>query len=1152
MWMIFMRTVWVGILLGWFCLVATGEPAIHPSIFTPAEEFSLGTHGGIPFCADLDQNGKTEILWLQSPGLFHSAVFNKPPWNGRFTENEKEHFCLTATDSMGHVLWQVGHPWKGDRPFVTHSAERALDVGDIDSDGNLEVVVVRRNEILAIDAKTGQIENSVETEADNVQIVRIGKTGPEATDWTILAKNSESAYPPHEYANPVWYYDHQLNLIKRSDYLGAGHAPQALDIDDDGLDEFLIGFNLIDSDLSTVWTFEPVPQEEWDAAEMHVDDLVFGDVDGRKCVAYAASNTSYLVDASDGKLIWKRQGTHPQHCQIGRFHPDQSGKQVFVHNKRADLQLFSAAGEELWKMTPSENFPLGQSTASQKQLFHMFDPTLQLGGLGPRGTDLLVFSDRGWPYTIDGYGNRSVDFPHTMNVYQDWGDVPGRPDDYGYGYYTRTADFDGDGRSEVLINDRRFAWIYRVYPDTKMEVPRSDARTLHVDFENYTDGVVQALNAGVRWLGDPFSNRMEGTVEVTEGFAYSGERCAHIESNQPEEIARVRLQRRFDVPKVAGHTVAEMVFRPVREGSFEIKEMMVWDGRSLSGHPVGLRVLAHSNPNGKSYRLDLEHGPLNDGEDTGKVAGVVRELDSDKWIRIIQHRKQSEATVDLWVGPPGQESFVGAWPDLSANRDLERLEVGDTSEKDRIGSGFWDDIRVGGLLTSEIQLAPPEPPLRNVNRELPLVESPIIVNASRQLFVDDWVIESSEGLERRLHAIQKHPDNPLIVPDQPWEGQSVLLYGAVIRDPTSGRFRMWYLAWGKHIDQPTFICYAESDDGLTWIKPNLGLVDYQGSKDNNILMPGWSQTTVHYDPTDPDPSRRYKAMLRMNGTRAFFSPDGIQWDDMGVAIEQAYDGTSVHWDPVNKKWIAMVKIFRDGKRARGYAESEDFLNWSDTYYLLTVDENDRVGDQMYAMYMFHYETMYFGLLRMYHTDSDIVDIQLATSRNAKHWERAIRTPFIPTGSETDDWDFANNSVPSTPPVRVGDELWFYYSGRNTLHNVVPNDGAIGLGTLRLDGFVSMDGGEGGGELITKPLVLNGQSLYLNVDASEGEVGVEILREKGQAIDSFTLEESDSIGVDSVRHLVRWRKASSLEGLRNREIRLRFRLRNAKIYAFWME
>ena len=1125
-----------------------------PVSFRLSSEVSLDGYGGIPFVVDLDGDGSADILWLQAPGMFHSKVFDRPPWKDRFTEPECNRFCLTATNRAGmgaiapailRVRWQIGQPWQGDRPFVTHSGERALDCADIDGDGDLEVVCARRNELLVIDAKTGVIERSVQLPADNGHIVRVGRTGPGPTDWTILVKNPESAYPPHKYANPAWFYNADLELVKTADYLGAGHTPLAVDVDGDGFDEFIIGYNLVDHDLQTLWTFGPVPEETWNAGEMHVDDMVLAEVGGRLCVALAASDTAYLLDAATGDLLWKRKGTHPQHCQVGRFHPDLEGNQVFVHNKRSELQLFDAKGDELWQIVPPRNFPLGAAAPCKRQKFHVFDPTTVLPGRGPGGTDLLIFTDGGWPYVIDGHGRRCLEFPYTEHAAQDWGEVPGRPDDYGYGYYARVADLDGDGEPEVLINDRRYAWFYEVVREAhdSGQAPRSDGHVLNADLENYVDGVIQPLNAGVRWLGDPFANRNEGTVEIARDFGFSGTRAAHVTTDRPEQIARVRFQRRFDAPQVDGDGVAEVVFRPVKEEPVDLDDITVW-----SGGRAGLTLLASGDAESGTYRLDVVHG----GE-PGRTNGVVHGLGQAEWTRFIMHRKRDDGIVGLWAGPPGHERYVGTFPDRDAGRGLTSVEIGDTSQGRERGSGYWDDLRIGGVLATGQEVAPPEPPLRDVGQELAVIEIPIAVGPEKQLFVDDAVIESATGVTRTLHQVTKHPDNPLVVADKPWEGLSVLLYGAVIRDPESGEFRMWYLAWGKHVGQPSFICYAESEDGLHWTKPNLGLHEFKGSKKNNIVIPNvTSNTVVTFDPGDPDPDQRYKAVIRAGGTHGYTSPDGIHWRDHGVIMDQCYDSTSVHWDPVGEKWIASVKIFRDGKRARGYAESKDFFHWSDTYFMATVDERDSAGDQMYAMTIFRYESVYLGLLRMLHVDSDVVDIQLATSRNAKHWDRLVRTPLVPCNPEKGTWDHGNNSPSTDPPIRVGDELWLYYSGRSTTHGEKPNTGAIGLGTLRLDGFVSMDAGPEGGTLTTKPLTLHGETLYVNADAAGAGIRVEMLDESARQIEPFSLAHAVAADQDGVRIPVRWRRAEDLSPLRDKTVRLRFHLKNAKLYAFWTE
>ena len=443
-----------------FALCAALTAAETEPAFRLAAEISLKDFGGIPFVSDLNGDGRHEILWLQSPGIFHSKVFDVPPWQGRFTPEERAHFCLTATDSTGHVLWRIGEPWTGTRPFVTHCGERALDCADIDGDSIKEVVCVRRQEVLLIDGASGAIERTATAPADNAQIVRLAHTGTGATDWTILVKNSESSYPPHEYANPAWFYSTRLDLLKTADYLGAGHAPVVTDLDGDGLDEFLIGYNAVDHSLETLWTFRPVPQEQWDAVEMHVDTIATGEIGERLCVALAASDYEYLLDAKTGDLVWKYKGTHPQSCVVARLDPDAAEPQVLVHNKRADLQLIGADGEERWSAAPQLSFPYGQVEACKRQAFHTFDPLTVFHGSGRRGTDLVAFSDAGWPYVIDGDGHQHQAFPHTPNAAQDWGDAPGRPDDYGYGFYVRVANLDGDPEEEVLISDRRFAWIY--------------------------------------------------------------------------------------------------------------------------------------------------------------------------------------------------------------------------------------------------------------------------------------------------------------------------------------------------------------------------------------------------------------------------------------------------------------------------------------------------------------------------------------------------------------------------------------------------------------------------------------------------------------------------------------------------------------------
>ena len=112
-------------------------------------------------------------------------------------------------------------------------------------------------------------------------------------------------------------------------------------------------------------------------------------------------------------------------------------------------------------------------------------------------------------------------------------------------------------------------------------------------------------------------------------------------------------------------------------------------------------------------------------------------------------------------------------------------------------------------------------------------------------------------------------------------------YGTVLFD--EGKYRMWYYALGTGETESGFtvgpVCYAESDDGIHWVKPNLGQVEYKGSRDNNALdLPGERMYGGHVlkDEEEPDPERRYKMIYNLhNGKtwvfRSATSPDGIHW-----------------------------------------------------------------------------------------------------------------------------------------------------------------------------------------------------------------------------------------------------------------------------------
>ncbi len=463
------------------------------------------------------------------------------------------------------------------------------------------------------------------------------------------------------------------------------------------------------------------------------------------------------------------------------------------------------------------------------------------------------------------------------------------------------------------------------------------------------------------------------------------------------------------------------------------------------------------------------------------------------------------------------------------------------------------------------------------------------VGATKQLFVDERIIAETNGVQRSLNQPAKYAGNPLFFPLYPWEGR-VELYGTIMRD--AGDFRMWYTGlggmgvaqmgventsrWANIAFDPNNLlystCYATSHDGIFWERPNLGLVEYEGSKDTNIVLLNASGGNVFYDARDPAPDRRYKSLFyesrdldgtsnEGDGVSVAFSPDGLNWTRYAgnPVITRASDShTLFGWDELHGQYVAYCRpSLHEGNRVRriGRCVSDDFIHWNDPEELLAPDEQDPEGLQFYNMPVFKYEGLYVGQLQAYHTPPEephirffgTVDVQLAVSRDGIAWERVCgREPFMPNGPPNSI--DAGEIYMANAPVLMGDEMWFYYSPCAVEHGPTGRSGPICLAKLRLDGFVSVDAGEEMGTLVTVPFRCAGGSLKINAAARGGLVAVAVLDEEGTQYEGFGKVDCAVFDGDAVEHEVTWRQVAfaSLEG---KVIRLKFYLRDARLYSF---
>ncbi len=473
-----------------------------------------------------------------------------------------------------------------------------------------------------------------------------------------------------------------------------------------------------------------------------------------------------------------------------------------------------------------------------------------------------------------------------------------------------------------------------------------------------------------------------------------------------------------------------------------------------------------------------------------------------------------------------------------------------------------------------------------VERLPPIVD----IGPEHQLFLDDVLIEGIERVSRSVNQPERHPDNPILAAEHPWEHQRIL-YADVIFDPDEGQYGCWYSTYDL-ADQQSALLYARSDDGVHFERPELDLVEFDGSRRNNRLPPpaGFAHDkTVICDHRAEDPERRYKMVYyTTGGVGVAWSPDGLRWTahDKNPVIRPTGDASqSPIWDERLGRWVMYVRP--DGRHTRrhwrnhgvpydasvfptrliGRTESIDFETWLHIDTVVEPDERDGDGTEFYYMLVLPYQCGYIGFLNVYHEWTGdpaaldganyTIDTQLTFSRDGISWNRVCdRQLFL--GCVPEAWDEKRIYVDEV--IVRDDELLVYYRGSNiphvginqtvgTTHNgrLLQGD-ALGLARLRPDGFVSIDAGAREGNLTTRPLRFAGRNLSVNADADGGSLQVEAVTLYGAPIPGFTRADCPVIDADSTNQPVAWTTGKTLDAV-DQPIRLRFHLRDSSLYSF---
>jgi hypothetical protein len=454
------------------------------------------------------------------------------------------------------------------------------------------------------------------------------------------------------------------------------------------------------------------------------------------------------------------------------------------------------------------------------------------------------------------------------------------------------------------------------------------------------------------------------------------------------------------------------------------------------------------------------------------------------------------------------------------------------------------------------------------------IDSMIDIGSRRELFVDSFLIDRLDGLRLKLH--EPRPAGAAITFDGPAD-ERFCFYTTILQD--GDVFRMYYRGHPGTNWKESVTCYAESTDGRSWTKPNLGLVEVKGSRANNAILPTGEAFGPFLDGRSGVPAtERFKANMNASGGIAgYSSEDGIHWRQVsdGLLLRRTlpnhFDSQNVmFWSEAEQCYLLYARHMVGGKRATARATSTDFHNWSD-FTLMTYSDTQSTTPSQHlytnqTQPYFRAPHLYIALPGRFQsgrrvlTDeqaerlgvhsggggvNDIADGVFMTSRaGSTRYDFTFRESFVRPGIGENHWTSRNNypacGVIPTGPHEISFFVQRHYGQKSAFLERM---------TLRTDGFVSVSAPFDGGEFVTKPLTFSGSQLELNVSTSAaGSLRVEIQDATGSPIPGFSLADCGEVIGDEISRVIQWQQGTDLSPLAGKPIRLRFALQDADLYS----
>lgn len=400
--------------------------------------------------------------------------------------------------------------------------------------------------------------------------------------------------------------------------------------------------------------------------------------------------------------------------------------------------------------------------------------------------------------------------------------------------------------------------------------------------------------------------------------------------------------------------------------------------------------------------------------------------------------------------------------------------------------------------------------------------------------------------------------------DRPWE-KGFTAYATFLAD--GGVFRCWY-------EHGNGMAYAESDDGVVWRKPNLGLRELNGSTANNLLGFGMHGAGVFIDSSAP-PAERYKMVGCLwtpeeKAVVGAVSPDGLHWTPLPDPVLRHNHADTQNiglYDSERGQYVLYTRQTDGVMQRRGVnrAITNDFRRFEPSEPVLECSPLDSPDWDIYCNGYAKWpgaSGAHVMRLSIFKHTPDLVDVHLRVSRDGVIWHRPQgNTPWINGGPSYP------NPYPSVYAcagiLPTGHGEWSTYVGTaHHAHNEpidrMTRPAGILRARMREDGFMSLSS-DGPGEFWTIPFVLNSDTIRLNVKTRfAGHLRAELLASSGgntgsettgnDAIAGFALADCTPVGGDHIAAPLTWRGGVNLDALRGRTVRLHVDLFKADFYA----